>query len=65
MWVPAISGVLLRLYGMGLQPNDLIWEQSTKMVMEIALREGLKIIYGNSKSIQGEKSPRKLLSEVV
>ena len=31
--------------------------------MEIALKEGLKIIYGSPKSIRGEKSPRKHLSE--
>ena len=33
--------------------------------MEIALKEGMKIINGNPKSIRGEKSPRKHLSEVV
>ena len=33
--------------------------------MEIALKEGMKTIYGSPKSIRGEKSPRKHLSEVV
>ena len=71
MWGPVISGVLLRPYGLGLWPNDLIrgcsqvQEWSTKVVTEIALKEGPKIVYGSPKSIRGEKSHRKHLSEVV
>ena len=65
MWGPVVLRVLLRLYGLGLWPNDSIRGRSTKVIMEIALKEGLKIIYGSPKSIQGEKSHRKHLSEVV
>ena len=51
MWRPVISGVLLRLYGLDLWPNDPIqgckqvrgW--STKVVTEISLKEELKVIY--------------------
>ena len=63
MWGPVISGVLLRPYGLGLWPNDLIQgcslvqEWSTKVVIEIALKEGLKIIYGSPKSIRGGLKP--------
>ena len=35
------------------------------VVMEMALKEGMKIIYGSPKSIQGEKLPQKNLSDVV
>ena len=71
MWGLVVSRVLLRLYELGLWPNDLIrgckqvrgW--LTKVVMEIALKEGMKIIYGSPKSIRGEKSPWKHLFEVV
>ena len=51
LWGPIIFGVLLRLYGLGLWPNDLIREcyqvrgRSTKVVTEIALKEELKVIY--------------------
>ena len=51
MWVPVISGVLLRLYELGLWPNDPIrgclqvqgW--STKVVTETSLKEELKVTY--------------------
>ena len=51
MWGPVFSKVLLRLYGLGLWPNDLIrgclqvrgW--SVKVVTEISLKEELKVIY--------------------
>ena len=71
MWGPVVSRVLLRLYGLGLWPNDPIrgckqvQGRLTKVVMEIALKEGMKTIYGSPKFIRGEKSPRKHLSEVV
>ena len=51
MWVPVISGVLLRPYELGLWPNDPIrgclqvWGWSTKVVTEISLKEELKVIY--------------------
>ena len=50
LWEPVISGVLLRLYGMGLRPNDPIrgywqvWGWSVKVIMEVALTEELKVI---------------------
>ena len=51
MWRPVFSGVLLRLYGLDLWPNDPIqgcqqvqgW--STKVVTKISLKEELKVIY--------------------
>ena len=51
MWGPVISEVLLRLYGLGLWPNDPIWGclqvrgWSVKVVTEISLKEELKVIY--------------------
>ena len=44
MWGPVISGVLLRLYGLGLQPNDPIRGWSVKVIMGVALTEELKVI---------------------
>ena len=50
MWRPVISGVLLRLYGMGLQPNDLIrgywqvWGWSIKVITGVVLTEELKVV---------------------
>ena len=49
MWGPVISGVLLRLYGMGLRPNDPIrghWQVrgwSTKVITGVVLKEELKV----------------------
>ena len=49
MWGPVISGVLLRLYGMGLRPNDPIrghwqvWGWSAKVITGVALKEELKV----------------------
>ena len=51
MWGSVISEVLLRLYGLGLWPNNPIqgclqvrgW--SVKVVTEISLKEELKVIY--------------------
>ena len=71
MWGPIISRVLFRLNGPGLWSNDsvrghkYIRGRSTKVEMEMTLQEELKCIYDRSKPIQGEKSPRKHLSEVV
>ena len=50
MWGPVISGVLLRLYGMSLRPNDPIWGYwqvqgwSVKVITGVALTEELKVI---------------------
>ena len=71
LWGPIISRVLFRLNGPGLWPNDLVRRhkyirgRSTKVEVEMTLQEELKGIYDRSKSIRGEKSPRKHLSEVV
>ena len=66
MWGPVASRVLFRLNGPGLWPNDLVrrcrhirgW--STKVEVEIALLEELKVIYNRYKPIRGEKSPRNI-----
>ena len=66
MWEPVASGVLFRLNGLGLWPNDLvrgrrhIRGQSTKVEVEMALQEELEVIYARPKPIRGEKSPRKI-----
>ena len=66
MWEPVASGALFRLNGLGLWPNDLvrgrrhIRGQSTKVEVEIALQEELKVIYNRPKSIRGEKLPRNI-----
>ena len=66
MWGPVASGVLFRLNGLGLWPNGPVREckhirgQSTKVEVEIALQEELKVIYNRSKPIRGEKSPRNI-----
>ena len=50
LWGPVISGVLLRLYGMGLRPNDPIrgyWQVrgwSVKVITGVTLTEELKVI---------------------
>ena len=50
MWGPVISGVLLRLYWMGLRPNDPVrgcWQVrgwSVKVITGVALTEELKVI---------------------
>ena len=65
MWGLVVSGVLFRLNELGLWPNDLvrgrrhIRERSTKVEVEIALQEELKVIYNRPKPIRGGKSPRK------
>ena len=61
---PVISGVLFRLNGLGLRLNDPVrghrhirgW--STKVEVEMALQEELKVIYNRPKPIRGEKSHR-------
>ena len=66
MWGPVISRVLFRLNGLGLWPIDLVrgcrhirgW--STKVEVEMALQEELKVIYDRPKPIRGEKSPRNI-----
>ena len=59
MWGLVASRVLFRLNGLGLWPNDPvrgrrhIWGRSTKVEVEIALQEELKVIYNRSKPIRG------------
>ena len=66
MWGPVVSGVLFRLNGLGLWPNDPvqgrihIQGRSTKVEVEIALQKELKVIYNRPKPIRGEKSPRNI-----
>ena len=68
LWGPVASRVLFRLNGLGLWPNDPvrgrrhIRGQSTKVEVEIALQEELKVIYNRPKFIRGEKSPRNICS---
>ena len=63
---PVISGVLFGLNGLGLWPMDLvrgcrhIQGRSTKVEVEMALQEELKVIYDRPKPIQGEKSPQNI-----
>ena len=58
---PVVSGVLFRLNGLGLWPNDPVRERRhirgrlTKVEVEIALQEELKVIYNKPKPIRGEK----------
>ena len=65
MWGPVVPGVLFRLNGLGLWSNDSVQGRrhirgrSTKVEVEIALQEELKVIYNRPKPIRGEKSPRK------
>ena len=65
LWKPVVSGVLFRLNGLGLWLNDPvrgrrhIRGRSTKVEVEIALQEELKVIYNRPKPIRGGKSPRK------
>ena len=60
MWRPIISRVLFRLNGLGLWPNDLvrghryIRGRSTKVEVEMALQEELKVIYDRPKPIRGD-----------
>ena len=63
MWGPVVSGVLFGLNGLGLWPIDPIrgyghirgW--STKVEVEMALQEELKVVYDRPKPIRGEKLP--------
>ena len=63
LWGPVIFGVLFRLNGLGLWPIDPvrgcrhIRGRSTKVEVEMALQEELKVIYDRSKPIRGENSP--------
>ena len=63
LWGPVASGVLFRLNGLGLWPNDPvrghkhIRGQSTKVEVEIALQEELKVVYSRPKPIRDEESP--------
>ena len=60
LWGPIISGVLFRLNGLGLWPNDPvrghkhIRGQSTREEVEMALQEELKVIYDRPKPIRGD-----------
>ena len=66
MWGPVISGVLFRLNGLGLWSIDPvrgckhIRGRSTKVEVEMALQEELKVIYDRPKPIRGEKLPRNI-----
>ena len=57
LWGPVVSGVLFRLNGLGLWPNDPvrgcrhIRGRSTKVEVEMALQEELKVIYDRPKPI--------------
>ena len=57
LWGPVISRVLFRLNGLGLWPNDPIRGrrhvrgQLTKVEMEMAFHEELKVIYDRPKPI--------------
>ena len=63
MWGPVISGVLFRLNGLGLWPNDPVQGRRhirgrlTKVEVEIALQEELKVVYSRPKPIRDEESP--------
>ena len=65
LWGSIVSRVLFRLNGLGLWPNDPVQGhkhirgRSTKVVVESALQEELKVIYNIPKPIRGEKSPQK------
>ena len=60
--------VLFRMNGLGLWPNDPVrgrrhirgW--STKVEVEIALQEVLKVVYSRPKPIRDEESPRNICS---
>ena len=58
--------VLFRLNGLGLWPNDPvrgrrhIRGRSTKVEVEIALQEVLKVVYSRPKPIRDEDSPRNI-----
>ena len=60
-----VFGVLFRLNGLGLWPNDPVQGRrhirgwSTKVEVEMALQEELKVIYNKPKPIRGEKSLQK------
>ena len=62
MWGPVVSGVLFRLNGLSLWPNDPIRGRkhirgrSTNVEVEIALQEELKVIYNRLKPVRSEKS---------
>ena len=62
MYGLVISGVLFRLNGLGLWPNDPVrgrrhvQGRSTKVEAEMTLQEELKVIYDRPKPIRGEKS---------
>ena len=66
MWGPIISGVLFRLNGLGLWPNNPIrghkhiQGQLTRVEVEMTLQEGLKVIYDRPKPIRGERSPQNI-----
>ena len=63
MWGPIISGVLFGLNGLGLWLMDPIRGckhirgQSTKVEVEMALQEELKVVYDRPKPVRGEKLP--------
>ena len=66
LWGPVVSGVLCGLNGLGLWPIDPIQEcrhirgWSTKVEVEMALQEELKVVYNRPKPVRGEKLPRNI-----
>ena len=68
MWGPAVSEVLFGLNGLSLWPIDPVrgcehiqgW--STKVEVEMALQEELKVVYDRPKPIRGEKLPWNIYS---
>ena len=58
--------VLFRLNGLGMWPNDPvrgrrhIRGRSTKVEVEIALQEELKVVYSRPKPIRDEESPQNI-----
>ena len=66
LWEPVIFGILFGLNGLGLWPIDLvrgcrhIRGRSTKVEVEMALQEELKVVYDRPKPVRGEKLPRNI-----
>ena len=63
MYGLVISGVLFRLNGLGLWPNDPVrgrrhvQGRSTKVEAEMTLQEELKVIYDRPKPVRGGLKP--------
>ena len=66
LWGPVVFRVLFGLNGLGLWPIDPIrgcghirgW--STKVEVEMALQEELKVVYDRPKLVRGEKLPQSI-----